>query len=65
MKPCCGAAEGNRTPDLRLTMASLCRLSYGGVKPVKDNYPAAQGPVETTDEPREAMRDATDALVSA
>ena len=26
----CGAREGNRTPDLRITSALLCRLSYPG-----------------------------------
>ena len=25
-----GAGEGNRTPDLLLTMEALCRLSYSG-----------------------------------
>ena len=28
--PCIGAGEGNRTPDLLLTMEALCRLSYSG-----------------------------------
>lgn len=27
----CGAGEGNRTPDLLLTMEALCRLSYSGL----------------------------------
>jgi hypothetical protein len=27
----CGAREGNRTLDLRITSALLCRLSYPGL----------------------------------
>jgi hypothetical protein len=51
-----GAGEGNRTPDLLLTMEALCRLSYSGGAAMiatgsragEDTRAAERSPAETT-----------------